>query len=161
MPNQTANQPRPPVSAKMRKRKRQRAEQAGRLAEWKIRWLLWCKGYRLIHRRWRCVAGEIDLILRRRNLLVFAEVKYRQHRITDRIIRRISNSASQRQQHSFWRRTNGSQPLIADLTSLPLSRVHALALARLRISIMRGNLLQMTLTDSSQSVTLRASKPSD
>ena len=60
-----------------------------------------------------------------------------------------------------WRRTNGSQPLIADLTSLPLSQVHALALAGLRISIMRGNLLQMTLTDSSQSVTLRASKPSD
>jgi hypothetical protein len=34
-------------------------------------------------------------------------------------------------------------------------------LAGLRISIMRGNLLQMTLTDSSQSVTVRASKPSD
>ena len=99
MPNQTANQPRPPVSAKMRKRKRQRAEQAGRLAEWKIRWVLWCKGYRLIHRRWRCVAGEIDLILRRRNLLVFAEVKYRQHGITDRIItphqqQRISKAAA-------------------------------------------------------------------
>ncbi len=36
-----------------------------------------CCGYRIEARRWRCALGEIDLILRRRNILVFVEVKLR------------------------------------------------------------------------------------
>src|SRR5215213_9972272 len=36
------------------------------------------KGYRILSRRWRCPLGEIDIIARRRNLLVFVEVKARE-----------------------------------------------------------------------------------
>jgi putative endonuclease len=35
------------------------------------------KGFRILARRWRCHAGEIDIIARRRSLLVFVEVKAR------------------------------------------------------------------------------------
>lgn len=39
-------------------------------------WLL-LKGYRIEARNWRCAHGEIDLIVRRGDLLVFVEVKTR------------------------------------------------------------------------------------
>lgn len=35
------------------------------------------KGYRILARRWKSPAGEIDIIARRRQLLVFVEVKAR------------------------------------------------------------------------------------
>jgi putative endonuclease len=35
------------------------------------------KGFRILARRWRSPFGEIDIIARRRQLLVFAEVKAR------------------------------------------------------------------------------------
>lgn len=35
------------------------------------------KGYRILARRWRSPAGEIDIVARRRQLLVFVEVKAR------------------------------------------------------------------------------------
>ena len=35
------------------------------------------KGFRILARRWRSPLGEIDIIARRRQLLVFAEVKAR------------------------------------------------------------------------------------
>ena len=35
------------------------------------------RGYRLVARNWRCPLGEIDLILERREVLVFCEVKAR------------------------------------------------------------------------------------
>lgn len=35
------------------------------------------KGYRLVARRWRCPVGEIDLIVRRGQILAFVEVKAR------------------------------------------------------------------------------------
>jgi putative endonuclease len=35
------------------------------------------KGYRIVARRWRSPAGEIDIVARRRKLLVFVEVKAR------------------------------------------------------------------------------------
>ena len=35
------------------------------------------KGYRILARRWKCPPGEIDIIARRRHLLVFVEVKAR------------------------------------------------------------------------------------
>lgn len=35
------------------------------------------KGYRILARRWRSPVGEIDIVARRRNTLVFVEVKAR------------------------------------------------------------------------------------
>jgi putative endonuclease len=35
------------------------------------------RGYRLLTRNWRCVAGELDLVLERNGTLVFCEVKTR------------------------------------------------------------------------------------
>jgi putative endonuclease len=36
------------------------------------------KGYRILARRWRCPLGEIDIIARRRQTLIFVEVKARE-----------------------------------------------------------------------------------
>jgi putative endonuclease len=38
---------------------------------------LLAKGYRIAARRWRSAAGEIDIVARRGNLLIFVEVKAR------------------------------------------------------------------------------------
>src|SRR5258708_4921351 len=35
------------------------------------------KGYRILARRWRCPVGEIDIVARRRGVLIFVEVKAR------------------------------------------------------------------------------------
>ena len=88
-----------PNWANLNHQRRRLAEKRGRFAEWKVRWFLWFKGYRLIARRWRCAAGEIDLILRHRNWLIFAEIKYRQHGMTNQILsrrqqQRITKAAS-------------------------------------------------------------------
>lgn len=58
-------------------RKRQRAYRAGLWGERLAAALLMLKGYRILHRRCRTGAGEIDLIARRGPVLVFAEVKTR------------------------------------------------------------------------------------
>ena len=39
-------------------------------------WLI-AKGYRIVARRWRSPVGEIDIVARRRNTLIFVEVKAR------------------------------------------------------------------------------------
>ena len=36
------------------------------------------RGFTLVARNWRCSLGEVDLVLRRRDVLVFCEVKTRQ-----------------------------------------------------------------------------------
>lgn len=36
------------------------------------------KGYRILARRWRCPLGELDIIARRRQTLIFVEVKARE-----------------------------------------------------------------------------------
>ena len=64
-----AGAPRPERSAAFR---------LGLTAETKAAMLLRIKGYRIVARRWRSPVGEIDLIARRRNLLVFVEVKARE-----------------------------------------------------------------------------------
>ena len=57
--------------------KRQEAERRGRWAEIAALWALRLKGYRLLAHRYKCLVGEIDLIMRRRDVTVFVEVKAR------------------------------------------------------------------------------------
>lgn len=57
--------------------RRQRAERGGRRAETLVAWYLRLKLYRVIARRYRTPAGEIDLIVRRGRTIVFVEVKQR------------------------------------------------------------------------------------
>ena len=73
-----------------------------------------------------------------------------------RFYRDANNSASPKQRCYFLLRTRHSQLLIANLNSSSCELDKTLRLARLPIFKMRGDLLQMTLTDDSQSVTLRA-----
>ena len=80
--------------------RRRKAERRGRRAEGLALLLLRLKGYRLLVRGYRRPQGEVDLILRRRGLVIFVEVKSRAaldaaaHAILARQKRRISNAAS-------------------------------------------------------------------
>ena len=56
---------------------RSRAESRGRRAETLAAWFLRLKGYRILSRRYKTPAGEIDLIARRGRTIVFVEVKQR------------------------------------------------------------------------------------
>lgn len=58
--------------------KRQKAFKYGKLAETAASILLTLKGFRVLDRRVRTPAGEIDLIARRGRLVAFVEVKARQ-----------------------------------------------------------------------------------
>lgn len=58
-------------------RNRRAAERRGRRAETIAALLLRLKGYRILARRYRCPAGEADLIVRRGNLVAAVEVKAR------------------------------------------------------------------------------------
>src|SRR5512138_983923 len=49
----------------------------GLSAESRAAMLLVAKGFRIVARRWRSPVGEIDIVARRRRLLVFVEVKAR------------------------------------------------------------------------------------
>ena len=53
------------------------AQRRGRLAEWLCCWHLRLRGWRVVARRWRCPAGEIDILARRRGVLAIIEVKSR------------------------------------------------------------------------------------
>jgi putative endonuclease len=57
---------------------RQVAFRTGISAESRAAALLIAKGFRILARRWRSPVGEIDIIARRRSLLVFVEVKARE-----------------------------------------------------------------------------------
>ncbi len=57
--------------------RRQRAQRFGRWAEGLAALSLMLGGYRIIHRRFKTYAGEIDLIARRGGLLIAVEVKAR------------------------------------------------------------------------------------
>ncbi|SDB22528.1 YraN family protein [Bauldia litoralis] len=57
--------------------RRRAAEIRGRRAETMAAWWLRLKGYRVLARRFRSGAGEIDLIVRRGRTIVFVEVKLR------------------------------------------------------------------------------------
>ena len=56
---------------------RQAAFRLGLSAESRAAVYLVARGFRIIARRWRSPVGEIDIIARRRDLLVFVEVKAR------------------------------------------------------------------------------------
>jgi putative endonuclease len=57
---------------------RQIAFRTGISAESRAAALLIAKGFRILARRWKSPVGEIDIIARRRSLLVFVEVKARE-----------------------------------------------------------------------------------
>lgn len=56
---------------------RRAAERRGRRAETVAAWWLRLKGYRVLARRYRTAAGEIDLVVRRGRQIAFVEVKER------------------------------------------------------------------------------------
>jgi putative endonuclease len=58
-------------------RDRARAERRGRIAETGAAWWLRLQGWRILDRRVRTPAGEVDLIARRGSLVAFVEVKHR------------------------------------------------------------------------------------
>ncbi len=62
---------------KRSKHQRRRALRQGMWAEWLAAFSLWCKGYRLLDYRYAGHGGEIDLVVRRKQVIAFVEVKYR------------------------------------------------------------------------------------
>ncbi|NQV84918.1 MAG: YraN family protein [Rhodospirillales bacterium] len=78
---------------------KQKAWRLGHVAELFATWRLRLKGYRIITRRFRSRVGEIDIIARRGDVLVFIEVKARRdaataaHAISARQKRRITRTA--------------------------------------------------------------------
>ena len=79
---------------------RQVAFKLGLSAENRAAALLLAKGFRIIARRWRCSAGEIDIVAKRGQLLIFVEVKARErlndaaYSVTERQKRRIAAAAA-------------------------------------------------------------------
>ena len=67
-----------PLAPRRRSPERQVAFRTGISAESRAAALLIAKGFRILARRWRCPVGEIDIVARRRKLLVFVEVKARE-----------------------------------------------------------------------------------
>ena len=78
---------------------RQIAFRLGLSAESRAAAFLIAKGFRILARRWRSPAGEIDIVARRKALLIFVEVKARAtldgaaESVTDRQKRRIVGAA--------------------------------------------------------------------
>ena len=54
-------------------------QHSGQLAEQRACQFLQRQGLRLLERNWRCRLGELDLIMRDDDHLVFVEVRYRSH----------------------------------------------------------------------------------
>lgn len=73
--------PAPWISTKVNK-ERQRRERFGRRAEFWAALFLRLKGYRILKTRFKSPVGEVDLIARKRNTLIFIEVKAR-HKLSD------------------------------------------------------------------------------
>jgi putative endonuclease len=90
---------RTPAHERVPQPERQVAFRLGISAESRAAAFLIAKGFRILARRWRSPVGEIDIIARRRQLLVFVEVKARDKfdaaawSITDRQRLRIAAAA--------------------------------------------------------------------
>jgi putative endonuclease len=67
-----------PVLDRAPRPERQVAFRLGLSAECRAAAFLIAKGFRILARRWRSPLGEIDIVARRRHLLVFVEVKARE-----------------------------------------------------------------------------------
>ena len=67
-----------PLGERSARPERQRAFQTGLSAESRAAAFLIAKGFRIIARRWKSPLGEIDIVARRRSLIVFVEVKARE-----------------------------------------------------------------------------------
>ncbi|MES2339527.1 MAG: YraN family protein [Pseudomonadota bacterium] len=80
-------------------RDRKAAEAAGRRGERIAGWWLRLKGWRILDRRVRTPAGEVDLVARKGNLVAFVEVKLRttaaelDHAIDQRRLSRVAAAA--------------------------------------------------------------------
>jgi len=78
---------------------RRAAFRLGLSAESRAAALMIAKGYRIVARRWKSPLGEVDIVARRRNVLVFVEVKARgrlddaAEAVTERQKRRIVAAA--------------------------------------------------------------------
>jgi putative endonuclease len=69
---------RPPSPKPVPEPRRQAAFLLGLSAESRAAAYLIAKGYRIVARRWRSPLGEIDIVARRKRLLIFVEVKARE-----------------------------------------------------------------------------------
>ena len=65
------------MSADDRLARKRRSERKGRRAEWFAALALLLKGYRIVSLRYRTPVGEIDLVVRKGDLIAFVEVKAR------------------------------------------------------------------------------------
>ena len=80
-------------------RKRIRAERLGRWSEYRAALALLLKGYRIVALRYKTKVGEVDIIARRGDLVIFVEVKARRDlragvdAVGDTAERRIANAA--------------------------------------------------------------------
>ena len=78
---------------------RKAAENRGREGERRAAWWLWLRGWRILDRRVRTPAGEVDLVMRKGNLVAFVEVKTRatdpelDFAIDERRLRRVAAAA--------------------------------------------------------------------
>jgi putative endonuclease len=57
--------------------KRVEAEKRGHRSEWLAAWALRLKGWRIVAKRFKTKTGEVDLIARKRDLVIMVEVKAR------------------------------------------------------------------------------------
>jgi putative endonuclease len=69
--------PRPERQPREARPEKVAAFRVGISAESRAAALLLAKGYRILARRWKSPLGEIDIVARRRHLLIFVEVKAR------------------------------------------------------------------------------------
>jgi putative endonuclease len=67
-----------PASGNVAKPERVAAFRLGISAESRAAFFLRAKAYRIVARRWKTALGEVDIVARRRNDLVFIEVKARE-----------------------------------------------------------------------------------
>jgi putative endonuclease len=78
---------------------REEAERRGRRGESLAAWYLWLCGWRILAKRQRVGAGEVDLVARKGRTVAFIEVKWRSSRaaldqaIDERRLRRVARAA--------------------------------------------------------------------